>query len=184
MRKPIKILLATFIFSIPLVGNSNQICTWENSSTWGQNLSCQNPNLAFGVCGSGKNKDCANGTVANQIYCCNEPITFSPKNPVTVTTTDYGKRISCPPNQVVTDFCGSGKNKDCSNNVVNSITCITVDSISLQEKTNTWYGTSEYGKQVFCPNSMIMTGVCGSGQKKDCLDGMVNEIQCTTYEIP
>jgi hypothetical protein len=168
-----------------MAGQYSEFCSWEDSSSWGQNLACQSPNIAFGICGSGKNQDCtgASGKVSTQLYCCSEPTVGNPSSEKLYATNNWGQRLACPSGQVVVDYCGSGKNKDCANDNTNSITCATVDSISLQTNTATWYSTNDWGKQLVCPNAMVLTGLCGSGQNKDCPNSMTNEIQCTTYTI-
>jgi len=181
-RNSIALLLLAPL-GVVMAGQYSEFCTWEQSSNWGQNLSCQSPNVAFGICGSGKNTDCKDGQVATQLYCCNEPTVGAHRNEQQINADNWGQRLSCPTGQVVIDFCGSGRNKDCAGGISNAITCATVDSLNLESGSAIWYSTSEWGKQVFCPNAMVLTGVCGSGENKDCPNGTTNEVQCTTYTI-
>lgn len=187
MKKPFLMFFAVtcsfIIFSLPtLATGCNESCSWINADKWGDNLKCQNPSLAFGICGSGENPNCEDGDTPNQLYCCNEPNVSKIDPSKEIKTKNYGERMSCPKGQFVIAFCGSGRNRDCGG-FVNTITCASSSQIHLEEESKKWFSTSDFGGQVFCPNAMTMTGACGSGMNKDCPGGTVNEVECKKYKI-
>lgn len=181
------LLCAAFLVAFPhwafAQSSCTESCSWQDASDWGKAVTCQSPNVSFGLCGSGGNMDCVSGStkVSNQIYCCHGPQWGNYTGTTRVKTNEFGKRIQCSAGQVVVALCGSGKNKDCDGDV-NWIDCATVPDMKLGSD-GTWYSTADFGGKVFCPNATVMTGMCGSGKNRDCPDGMVNEIRCTTYTL-
>ena len=162
------------------------------ANNWGEEARCpiERDNFSeavVAVCGSGRNADCENSPMIIQ---CNLDSRLYAMETETVTASGWGNRIGCPENQLVIGICGSGESPDCGGKP-SHITCGRIDFIednipegvdynelSIESGNGTWISSPNFGGWASCPNNMVATGFCGSGENKDCA-GNVTEIRCS-----
>jgi hypothetical protein len=93
-----------------------------------------------------------------------EPSTFHDET-TTFYARDYGDVASCPRGYGVSQFCGSGRNKDCNGNVgwIRCGTAFTVDGTRVTLTRGDPRDLTE------CPEGHAIVGICFSGADSDCL---------------
>ena len=160
---------------------------WMRTNAWGSDLSCLAGQVYVGMCSSGKNKDCnLSGTnQASEGKCAPLQGDFSIDDSMTAAiqknlyhTGRYGDRVQCPAFHVITSYCGSGKNADCSSSVAggNVYTEITCKPLEIPEEKRVgreihrYRATSNWNGRLECDyaNGYYLTGVCTSGEDRDC----------------
>lgn len=106
-------------------GGSETQKNCELDASWfGYDSQCEGNKLAYGGCGSGQFSDCnhTGDDYYNELFCCdNDSISYGDGPTITDYGT-YGQQLYCPPGYAVTEFCGSGRGKDC-NGSVTKISC-------------------------------------------------------------
>ena len=155
-------------------------CYWQGGK-YGNYYTCQQNEVAVGVCGSGRRDDCPGGTYF-MIECCDLGDT-SVSDCTTSYTKHYGEKQVCDSNKVLWGGCGSGAHLDCSTTGHDSnvdMTCCN-KNLDIQSDSCVWKW-GKYGQQLSCPSGQIGHGICGSGGFDDCNGGKSNSgIYCCSY---
>ena len=89
---------------------------------------------------------------------------------------DFGSWATCPAGMAVTQYCGSGENKDCSG-YVGYLWCGQPFAADNRYGPMNVYRTDPHQTKA-CPDGYVITAVCFSGKNSDCA-GYRSIITCT-----
>lgn len=143
---------------------------WGRTTDWHASVKCPTGMVAVGMCSSGGNPDCYGRP--KEILCA-----YSAEGTPVVDNKKYRDLFKnfnedtalCPNNYVVSEFCSSGGNRDCSG-YSQVVRCSAVNSRFLIDYSNcdtkeskSWTGRLE----ATAPNH-VMVGLCSSGKNPDC----------------
>ena len=154
---------------------------------FGERLDCPSGYVATGACGSGKNYDCGTGT-ATRLLCCKTTVSSKPMSCISKSTANWGENLICPKGidggiKLVTQYCGSGNNRDCHNKQLNQIQCCEMTNlITSGMSTSCYWEWGDFGEFKQCKAGYAMAGACGSGQKRDCEGESAHGIYCCKVE--
>lgn len=103
-------------------------------------------------------------------------------------TANWGENLICSKGldggiKLVTQYCGSGANRDCLNKKVNQIQCCEMTNlITSGVSTSCYWILGDYGEFIQCEAGYAMAGACGSGAGRECQERYAHGIYCCKVE--
>ena len=154
---------------------------------YGERLDCPSGYVGTGACGSGKHYSCGRKT-ANRLLCCKTTVPSKPLSCNSNSTAEWGENLMCPSGQdgrikLVTQYCGSGKNRECHNERVSQIQCCEITNLITSDmSTSCSWIWGDYGEFIQCEAGHAMAGACGSKQGQECQEKFGHGIYCCKVE--
>lgn len=137
-----------------------------------------------GICGSGKNADCENGSYFYMIQCCTSGSSQT-RYACETDHSKYGKSSTCSSGKFAYGGCGSGYQADCKHTGTtdfNELQCCMDDSIVQDQGGSCLTYYAKHGAKDTCPSGYAITSACGSGMWQDCSDSTV-KFKCCPYLV-
>ncbi len=150
---------------------------YKSSTAWGSTLTCDTGQFITAMCSSGKNKDCPPMSSApTRIGCVSDTTdSYVPNLGASVYKTGwYRNLVVCPPFHVADSLCTAGENADCNYGgtgyfaVMRCRPWTVGSSRQMTIEVHEYKGTASWSGVLSCSPGYYLTGVCVSGEHKDC----------------
>lgn len=164
---------------------SKSSCMWHKTVHWGERLQCSGDEVAVGLCGSGKNKDC--NSYVHTLKCCKQMEYYN--SYCKTSGSRYGIPINCRNRGgMLTGSCGAGQSADCHGNYNEAVCCngfilgreiqpIQSTCHEIESKSGGWTAGG-WGHTLECGKDEVIVQKCGSGREADCANGNSHSIVC------